>query len=71
MRDMCKLLLVEKLIGRACRKIVVVCDPEALRFLSTSWQGQFAEEFGIERIAVEVPSSTREALRQAQKRQYR
>ena len=71
MADMCKLLLVEKLIGKTCRKIVAVSDRNALGFLDNSWQGRFAEEFDIERVGVTVSDSTREAVRQAQKRQRR
>lgn len=71
MKDMCKLLLVEKLIGKQCRKIVAVCDGSALTFLQNSWQGRFADEFGIERIVVDVDEATRDTVRQAQARQYR
>jgi len=71
MKDMCKLLLVEKLMGKHCRKIVAVCDANALIFLQNSWQGRFADEFGIERIVVEVDETTREKVRKAQTRQYR
>jgi hypothetical protein len=71
MKDICKLLLVEKLIGRPCRKIVAVCDDSALNFLQNSWQGRFADEFGIERIVVDVDEAIRDKVRQAQARQYR
>lgn len=71
MRDMCKLLLVEKLLSRKCRKIIAVCDEAALGFLRNSWQGRFADDFDIERIVVAVSESTRLALRTAQERQRR
>lgn len=71
MKDMCKLLLVEKLLGKPCRKIVVVCDTAALRFLKESWQGRFADRFEIEQIVVKVNAAVRRRVRQAQKRQYR
>ena len=71
MKDMCKLLLVEKLLGKTCRKIVAVCDEDALSFLRNSWCGRFADEFGIERIVVDVGEPTRDKLRRAQVRQYR
>jgi hypothetical protein len=71
MKDMCKLLLVEKLIGKQCRKIVAVCDANCLSFLQNSWQGRFADEFGIERIVVAVDETTRDKVRKAQERQYR
>jgi hypothetical protein len=71
MRDMCKLLLVEKLLAKPCRKIVAGCDDSALSFLKNSWQGRFADEFGIELIVVDVDESTREKVRKAQRRQRR
>ena len=71
MRDMCKLLLVEKLLGKKCRKIVVASDEAALSFLTNSWQGRFAHEFGIERIVVPVSENMRQRLREVQRRQYR
>jgi len=71
MKDMCKLLYVEKLLGRPCRKILAVSDPQCLGFLDNSWQGQFAAEFGIERIVVPMSVDMRERVRQAQTRQYR
>lgn len=71
MRDMCKLLLVERLLGRKCRKIVAACDEAALGFLRNSWQGRFADEFGIERIVVAVSDTTRQRLQAAQLRQFR
>lgn len=69
MGDFCKLLLVEKLLGKPCRKIFAVCDPEALAFLKNSWRGRFADEWGIESIVVPVSKETRRRLRQTQKNQ--
>ena len=71
MADMCKLLLVEKLIEKRCRKIFAVCDESALGFLQNSWQGQFADKFGIELKFVHVDEATRDKVRKAQERQYR
>ncbi|MFQ5735101.1 MAG: hypothetical protein ACE5KM_24470 [Planctomycetaceae bacterium] len=71
MRDFCKLLLVEKLLGKPCRKIFVACDSEALAFLNNSWMGHFADEFGIERIVVDVSGETRQRIRNAQQKQRR
>lgn len=71
MRDMCKLLLVEKLLRKKCRKIVAVSDPESVKFLDKSWMGRFADEFGIERIVVTLSEDTRKRVLRAQKRQYR
>jgi len=71
MMDMCKLLLVEKVLRKPCRKILAVCDEEAVGFLKNSWQGSFAREFGIEVVVVEITPETRRRLLEAQKIQYR
>lgn len=71
MRDMCKLLLCERLLGRRCRRIVAVADEEAVAFLNNSWEGEFARRFGIEMRVVSIPNAVRERIRQAQRRQYR
>lgn len=71
MKDICKLLLVERLIGKPCRKILVVCDADALRFFDNSWLGRFANEFDIERVVVSISESRRDLLRAAQQRQFR
>jgi hypothetical protein len=71
MMDMCKLLLAERLCGKPCRKIVAVCDPEALHVLKRSWRGRFAQEYGIECIVVCVTDDTRSKIRAAQQRQFR
>jgi len=71
MRDCCKLLLVEKLLKKPCRKVIAFCDLQAYEFLKTSWQGRFAKEFGIEAYEAKISSKTRERLLKAQKRQYR
>lgn len=71
MTDMCKMLWVQKKLRTKCRKIFTVADRAAISFLDNSWQGQFAEAFGIERHVVEMPEEFRERIRDAQKRQYR
>jgi hypothetical protein len=71
MRDMCKLVLVERLLGKRCRKIFAVSDEATVAFLRNSWQGRFADEFGVERIVVDISETTRQSLREAQRRQYR
>jgi len=71
MADMCKLLLVEKLLGQRCRTIVAVCDPEALRGVEGSWRAAFADQYEIERIFVEVSDETRRRLLEAQRVQFR
>jgi len=71
MRDFCKLLLVEKLLGRRCRKVFAVCDDKSLAFLTNSWQGRFAKEFDIETEVLDVCHTTRQKVLAAQKRQFR
>ena len=71
MGDCCKLLLVEKLLGKPCRKIFAVCDREALAFLRRSWRGLFMEKFGIEIKVVGISKEIRRRLKKAQKDMYR
>lgn len=71
MKDLCKLLLVEKLLGKDCRKVFAVADETAIAFLRNSWQGQFVDEFGIECVVVAVSDETRSRIKEAQKRQFR
>lgn len=71
MKDMCKLLLAEKKLGRPCRKIFVVADQDAVSHLENSWQGEFAQQYGIELQVVDIDDTTRQQIRQAQKEQYR
>lgn len=72
MTDMCKLLLAEKNLGKPCRKIFVVADKDAVSHLmNSSWQREFAKEFGIEILVVDIDDTTRQQICQAQKAQYR
>ncbi len=71
MKDMCKLLLAEKKLGKPCRKIFVVSDQDAVSHLKNSWQGEFAKTFGIELQVVDIDDMTKQQIRQAQKEQYR
>jgi hypothetical protein len=71
MKDMCKLLLVEAKLKKACRKLFVVSDQAAVAHLSSSWQGEFADAFGIDILVVDIPEPTRTLIREAQKKQYR
>ena len=70
-KDMCKLLLAERLIGKRCRKIFVVADQAAVSHLTNSWQGEFAKKFDIELQVVDIDDDTRQQILQAQKEQYR
>lgn len=71
MKDFCKMLLVEKLLGKPCRKLFVVSDPACISFLENSWQGRFAAEYGVELLIVDVDESIRASVREAQVRQRR
>lgn len=71
MKDFCKLLLVQKLLGKPCQKVFAVCDEAAHAFLKNSWYGRFADEFGIKIVVVDVCHDTRTRLLAAQKRQVR
>ena len=71
MTDMCKLLHVESLLGRPCRKILAVADEAAVAFLRGSWQGKFAKGVGIELRVVKIPEKLRDKTLAAQERQYR
>ena len=71
MKDMCRMLLCERLLERPCRKILAVSDAAAVAFLKGSWQGKFAEAFGVEVQVVDVPEALRARIREAQKRQFR
>jgi hypothetical protein len=66
MSDMCKLLLLEELLGVPCRKLVAVCDPDAAAFLRSSWRLQFVQAFGFEVIEVDIPDELRRRIRIAQ-----
>lgn len=71
LKDMCKLLLAEDRLKKSCRKIIAVADEEAVAHLKNSWQGEFAEVFGIDINVVEIPKTTKRDIREAQKKQYR
>ena len=70
-RDMTKLLLAERRLGKPCRKVIVVGDAAAVGHLSKGWDGEFAREFGIELLVVDVGEDVRRALLTAQERQRR
>ena len=70
-RDMTKLLLAERKLDRACRKIIAVLDGEAISHFATGWDGEFAQCFGVELLVVAVPEQLKEKLREVQNRQRR
>jgi len=71
MKDMCRLLLAEKILDIPCKKLIVVTDTEAVSFLEKSWQGEFAEKFGIHTIVIEIPQEEKDKIVDAQKEQCR
>jgi len=71
MKDMGKLLLAEKKLGKPCRKIFVVADKHAVSHLDNSWQGEFAKQFGIEILVVDIDDTIKQHIRKAQEEQYR
>ena len=71
MKDICKLLLAERKLGKRCRKIFAVADDAAVSHLENSWQGEFAKAFDIEIRVVKIDNTTREKIIEAQRAQYR
>lgn len=70
--DAMKMLLVEKVTGKAFRKIIAVCDIEVEKQLSSNgWKSLALSEFGIEIMWVEIGDCLRNEIVEAQKRQYR
>ena len=70
--DALKLLYVERLKSVSARKILLFGDEVAARrFQSENWMARALESFGIEIQIVELPLEMRNAVREAQKRQYR
>jgi hypothetical protein len=70
-RDMTKLLLAERWLGKDCRKVIVVVDAEAIRHFSNGWDGEFAKAFGIETLVVNIEADLHRQLLDAQARQRR
>ncbi|MEZ4442335.1 MAG: hypothetical protein R3B72_24795 [Polyangiaceae bacterium] len=70
-RDMAKLLLAERRLDQACRKVLAVIDPAAVAHFENGWDGEFARTFGIELIVVTVDDDVRRRVLAAQKRQFR
>ncbi len=69
MCDMCKLLLVEKQLGRNCLKVIAVSDCEAVGFLDNSWMGKFADKFGIVIQLVSISDALCVKIKDAQSKQ--
>lgn len=70
-RDMTKLLLAERWLGRACRKVIAVPTEAEKAHVLRGWDAEFARAFDIEVIAVDAPAPLLERLAAAQLRQTR
>lgn len=68
-RDMTKLLLAERLLGRRCRMLIAVVDEQVIPRAASSWDGDFASRFGIEFVRVAVADELRAMITRAQRRQ--
>ncbi|SBW22940.1 hypothetical protein FDG2_3335 [Candidatus Protofrankia californiensis] len=70
--DALKLVYVEAERGGRWHKILCFTDEQARdAFTGKSWYAGALRHYGVELEAVELPSQTRAAIREAQKRQYR
>lgn len=68
--DMLKLVLAERALGGTWRKLLCLADSEAAKCLQgKSWLAAAARQMGFEVVVVELPSSTRERILAAQRRQ--
>jgi hypothetical protein len=72
-KDILKMLLIEKMGGKTCRKIIAFSDEEAAKSFSggESWYSRLKDNFNIEILIIEIPSQLKESLVNAQKRQFR
>ncbi len=70
--DALKLLYVELLLSKSARKILLFADKAAARrFQGENWMARALEGFGVEIHVIGLPDEMREAVKKAQKRQYR
>ena len=72
-KDILKMLLIEKMLNRAFRKIIAFADEEAAGSFKDgeSWYSKLKDYFRIEIIVIDIPEALKENLINAQKRQYR
>jgi hypothetical protein len=72
MTDALKLLLVERHLGYACRKVLLFADVEAhRRFVGKNWMAEALRRFDIEAALEPISDGLRERVVNAQKRQFR
>jgi len=68
--DMLKLVLAERALGGTWRKLLCFADSEAAKCVQgKSWLAATARQMGFEVVVVDLPSSTRERILAAQRRQ--
>ena len=72
-KDILKMLLIEKMKGKKFRKIIAFADEEAASSFAggESWYSQLKNNFDIDIIVVDIPETLRNSLLLAQKRQNR
>ena len=72
-KDILKMLLIEKMQNKKFRKIIAFADEEAARFFTggESWYSKIKENFDIEILVIEIHGELKESILAAQKRQYR
>ena len=72
-KDVLKMLLIEKMQDKKFRKIIVFADEEAAQtFISgESWYSKIKDNFGIEILLADIPEELKASILAAQKRQYR
>ncbi|QQS34785.1 MAG: hypothetical protein IPM56_10980 [Ignavibacteriales bacterium] len=73
LKDILKMLLIEKMQNKTIRKRIVFADAEAASSFSgsESWYSKLKDHFNIEIIVIDIPLQLKESLINAQKRQYR
>jgi hypothetical protein len=72
-KDILKMLLIEKMQNKTFRKIIIFADAEAASSFSggESWYSRLKNHFKIEIIVIDISTTLKESLINAQKRQYR
>ena len=70
--DALKLLYVERIASKPAKKILLFGDKVAARrFQGDNWMARALEAFGVEIRVIELPEEKKDAVKKAQKRQYR
>jgi hypothetical protein len=68
--DMLKLVLVERALGGNWRKLICLADADAAKYVQgKSWLAAAVRQMGFKVVVVKLPSTTRERILEAQRRQ--